>query len=96
MPRSVWKGPFLDHCMLKFWLKCSKNDSSTNKMKKVWSRRSTIVPAFIGKTFAVYNGKVFIPVTITEAMVGLKFGDFAPTRTFKGHAGDKKVVKGKK
>lgn len=95
MPRSVWKGPFLDNCMLKYWIKLSTGNVD-NKIKKVWSRRSAIVPSFIGRTFAIYNGKIFIPVTITEQMVGLKFGDFAPTRTFRGHAGDKKIVKGAK
>ncbi len=95
MARSVWKGPFLDNCMLKYAKKLSSGKAD-NKVKKIWSRRSAIIPAFIGRTFAVYNGKVFIPVTVTEAMLGYKFGDFAPTRTFRGHAGDKKVVKGKK
>jgi small subunit ribosomal protein S19 len=83
--------------MLKYAKKISSGDiDSKAKVKKIWSRRSAIIPVFIGRTFAVYNGKVFIPVTVTEEMLGYKFGDFAPTRTFRGHAGDKKVVKGKK
>ncbi len=93
MARSVWKGPFLDKCLFKFWMKVMKDHKSAGDRKKIWSRRSTIMPDFVGKTFLVYNGKIFIPVYVTEQMIGLKFGSFAPTRTFKGHAGDKKVVK---
>ena len=95
MPRSVWKGPFVDAHIYRYWIKHAKS-APGHKIKKIWSRRSTIVPAFIGRTFAVHNGKVFISVVVNESMVGLKFGEFAPTRTFRGHAGDKKVVKGKR
>ena len=65
-----------------------------NEMIKTWSRRSTILPQFVGLTFAVYNGKKFIPVNVTENMVGHKFGEFSPTRTFTGHSADKKVSRG--
>ncbi len=95
MPRSLKKGPFLDgHLMRKAM---QSKDSGSRKVIQTWSRRSTIVPEFIGLTFAVHNGKKFIPVFVTENMVGHKLGEFAPTRTFYGHAGDKKArVKGKK
>jgi len=83
MPRSVWKGPFVDGYLFD---KVDKARSSgRNEIIKTWSRRSTIRPAFVGLTFAVYNGKKFIPVYITENMVGHKLGEFAPTRMFKGH-----------
>jgi len=92
MARSVWKGPFVDGYMLK------KADqaraSGRNQVIKTWSRRSTILPQFIGLTFGVYNGKKFIPVSVNEDMIGHKFGEFAPTRTFQGHtAADKKAEK---
>jgi len=74
MARSVWKGPFVDLHLL----------------KKAWSRRSTILPQFVGLTFSVYNGQKFIPVSVNEDMVGHKLGEFAPTRNFPGHAADKK------
>ena len=93
MARSVWKGPFLERSLFKLWAKLSAGIAVPEERKKIWSRRSTIMPEFVRRTFMVYNGKSFIPVTVTEAMIGLKFGSFAPTRTFKGHAGDKKVVK---
>jgi small subunit ribosomal protein S19 len=84
MGRSLHKGPFVDdHLMIK--LTCM-NEKNEKKVIKTWSRRSTIVPEFIGHTVAVHNGKRFIPVYITENMVGHKFGEFSPTRTFKGHA----------
>ena len=89
MARSVWKGPFVDGFMLK------KADavraSGRNEIIKTWSRRSTIMPHFVGLTFGVYNGKKFLPVLVTENMVGHKFGEFSPTRTFHGHAADKKA-----
>ncbi len=95
MPRSLKKGPFVDEKLLKKVRKAKEEGSK--KVIKTWSRRSTIIPEFVGMTFAVHNGKKFIPVFITEDMVGHKLGEFAPTRTFYGHAGDKKSrVKGKK
>ncbi|MCD6035947.1 MAG: ribosomal protein [Rickettsiales bacterium] len=91
MARSLRKGPFVDRFMLK---KAGEAKSSgKNRVVNTWSRRSTILPQFIGLTFGVYNGKKFIPVLVTEDMVGYKFGDFSPTRTFYGHGADKKVVK---
>ncbi len=92
MTRSVWKGPFVDGYMLK---KADKARSSgRSEIIKTWSRRSTIMPQFVGLTFGVYNGNKFLPVSVTEAMIGHKFGEFAPTRTFKGHtASDKKSDK---
>jgi small subunit ribosomal protein S19 len=84
MSRSVHKGPFVDgHLMDKV---VAMNDRSDKKVIRTWSRRSTIVPDFIGHTIAVHNGKKFIPVYVTENMVGHKLGEFSPTRTFKGHA----------
>ncbi|MGH6718899.1 MAG: 30S ribosomal protein S19 [Alphaproteobacteria bacterium] len=89
MARSIWKGPFVDGYLLK---KAEAARSSQRKeVIKTWSRRSTILPQFVGLTFAVYNGHKFLPVMITENMVGHKFGEFAPTRTFHGHTGDKKA-----
>ena len=88
MPRSVKKGPFVDDSLMKKVNRAIKEDS--HQVIKTWSRRSTIFPEFIGLTFAVHNGKKFVPVFITEDMVGHKLGEFAPTRTFFGHAGDKK------
>ena len=87
MGRSLSKGPFIDdHLMKKVDVMNEKNEK---KVVRTWSRRSTIVPEFIGHTLAVHNGKKFIPVYITENMVGHKLGEFAPTRTFKGHSGTK-------
>lgn len=84
MGRSLKKGPFTDtHLAVKV---AAMNERSEKKVLKTWSRRSTIVPEFIGHTLAVHNGKKFIPVYVTENMVGHKLGEFAPTRTFKGHA----------
>ena len=83
MPRSVWKGPFVDGYLL---AKAEKaRQSARSDLIKTWSRRSTIVPEFVGLTFAVYNGHKFLPVYVTENMVGHKLGEFAPTRQFKGH-----------
>ena len=89
MPRSVKKGPFVDHHLAK-----KVGDMSSQRVKKpikTWSRRSTILPEFIGLTIAVHNGKQHVPVYINENMVGHKLGEFALTRTFKGHAADKKA-----
>ena len=89
MSRSVWKGPFVDPSLLK---KVEKQKRDPKKMPiKTWSRKSTIIPEFVGVGFLIYNGKKFIPVTISEDMVGHKLGEFAATRTFKGHAADKKA-----
>jgi len=90
--RSVWKGPFVDSYLLKK-AEVSRG-SGRNEIIKTWSRRSTIMPQFVGLTFGVYNGKKFLPVLVTENMVGHKFGEFAPTRTFYGHAADKKAKRG--
>ena len=88
MSRSIWKGPFVDGYLLK---KAEAARGSTrNEVIKIWSRRSTILPQFVGLTFNVYNGHKFIPVSVNEDMVGHKLGEFAPTRTFPGHAADKK------
>ena len=87
MARSVWKGPFVDGYLLK---KAEKAASGRNDVIKIWSRRSTILPQFVGLTFGVYNGQKFIPVNVSEDMVGHKFGEFSPTRTYYGHAADKK------
>ena len=89
MPRSLKKGPFVDgHLMKKVDAAVDNND---HKVVKTWSRRSTVLPEMVGLTFAVHNGKKFIPVFVTENMVGHKLGEFAPTRTFHGHAADKKT-----
>ena len=94
MTRSVWKGPFVHPSLLK---KIDKlKDAPNKKPIKTWSRNSTIIPDFVGVTISVYNGKSFIPVFVTEDMVGHKLGEFSPTRVFKGHSGDKKAVQGKK
>ena len=88
MARSVWKGPFVDGYLLK---KAERaRGSGRNEVIKMWSRRSTILPQFVGLTFNVYNGRKFVPVSVNEEMVGMKLGEFAPTRTFHGHASDKK------
>ena len=95
MPRSVKKGPFVDDHLLKKVKKAL--ETGDRKIIKTWSRRSTILPEFVGLTFAVHNGRKSVSVYVTEAMVGHKLGEFAPTRTFRGHAGDKKgKVKGRK
>lgn len=91
MARSIKKGPFIDdHLMKKISTALEKGDK---KVIKTWSRRSTVFPEAIGLTFAVHNGKKFVPVYITENMIGHKLGEFAPTRTYHGH-GDKKAGKG--
>ena len=91
MTRSVWKGPFVDGYLLK--KADAVRGAGRNDVIKTWSRRSTIMPQFVGLTFGVHNGKKFIPVTVSEAMVGHKFGEFSPTRTYKGHNADKKTSK---
>jgi len=88
LPRSIKKGPFVDDHLQK---KVSQSqETQSRKIIKTWSRRSTILPEFVGLTFAVHNGKKFLPVFVTEDMVGHKLGEFSPTRTFYSHAGDKK------
>ena len=94
MTRSIWKGPFVDPNLIKK-VNLQREKSSKNPIK-TWSRKSTIIPDFVGVTLSVYNGKSFIPVFVTEDMVGHKLGEFSPTRVFKGHSGDKKAVQGKK
>ena len=88
MARSIWKGPFVDGYLLK--KAEAARTSGKNEVIKIWSRRSTILPEMIGFTIAVHNGKNHIPVLVNENMVGHKLGEFALTRTFKGHGGDKK------
>jgi small subunit ribosomal protein S19 len=88
MARSIKKGPFIDgHLEKKIHSAAAEN---SKKIIKTWSRRSTVIPEAIGLTFAVHNGRKFVPVFVTENMVGHKLGEFAPTRTFNGHAGDKR------
>ena len=89
MARSVWKGPFVDGYLIKKVQKVM--ESGKGEIIQTWSRRSTILPMFVGFTFAVHNGNKFIPVAVTEEMVGRKLGEFAPTRTFYGHGADKKA-----
>ena len=91
MSRSVWKGPFVDPSLIK---KVDKIKNQTNKTPiKTWSRKSTIIPEFVGVSFLIYNGKKFIPIKISEEMVGHKLGEFAPTRQFSGHTpADKKAA----
>jgi small subunit ribosomal protein S19 len=84
--RSVWKGPFVDGFLLK-----KAENARPGAVIKMWSRRSTILPQFVGLTFGVHNGNKHIPVLVSEDMVGHKFGEFAPTRTYHGHASDKKA-----
>ena len=93
MARSIKKGPFVDDYLLKKAEALSGDKNKSSKVIKTWSRRSTIIPDFIGLTFAVHNGKKFIPVYITDNMIGHKLGEFAMTRTFHGHGGDKKAKK---
>ncbi len=93
MARSTKKGPFIDaHLMTKVTV---LNDASKKEVIKTWSRRSTIFPEFVGHTIAVHNGRKFIPVYVTENMVGHKLGEFSATRTFKGHAAKAETAKGK-
>lgn len=89
MARSVWKGPFFDGYLLK--KAEAARASGRREMIKIWSRRSTILPQFVGLTFGVYNGQKHIPVLVTEEMVGHKFGEFSPTRQFYGHSSDRKA-----
>ncbi len=89
MARSTKKGPFIDGYMLK--KADAARASGRNQSIKIWSRRSTILPQFVGLNFAVHNGNKHIPVLVTEDMVGHKFGEFAPTRTYHGHTADKKA-----
>jgi small subunit ribosomal protein S19 len=91
VPRSLKKGPFVDHHLLKKVEVAL--DSSTKKPIKTWSRRSMILPEMVGMTMAVYNGRQHVPVFVTEHMVGHKLGEFAATRTYRGHAADKKAKK---
>ncbi len=91
MSRSLWKGPFVDGYLLK--KAEAARASSRNQVIKTWSRRSTILPQFVGLTFGVHNGNKHVPVLVSEDMVGHKLGEFAPTRTFHGHGSDKKVKK---
>ena len=88
MSRSIWKGPFVDGNLLK---KAEvAREGGRNDVIKTWSRRSTILPQFVGLTFGVYNGQKFIPVLVSENMVGHKLGEFSPTRQYYGHTGDRK------
>lgn len=89
MPRSIWKGPFVDGYLLK--KAEAVRESGRSEVIKTWSRRSTILPQFVGLTFGVHNGRKHVPVNVTEDMIGHKLGEFAPTRTYYGHAADKKA-----
>ena len=89
MPRSLKKGPFVDE----YLIKKADGAANSNKVIKTWSRRSTILPEFVGVTFAVHNGRKFVPVYVNENMVGHKLGEFSPTRTYYGHGADKKAAK---
>jgi small subunit ribosomal protein S19 len=89
MPRSIKKGPFVDSHVMEKVNELRKTKET--KVIKTWSRRSTIIPEMVGLTFAVHNGKKFIPIFVTEEMVGHKLGEFSPTRTFHGHSGDRKT-----
>ena len=89
MTRSIWKGPFVDGYMLKKAEKALA--SGRSEVVKIWSRRSTILPQFVGVTFGVHNGHKHVPVLVSEEMIGHKFGEFAPTRTYYGHTADKKA-----
>lgn len=93
MARSLKKGPFVAESLIKKALSLQEEGSKGNKVIKTWSRSSTIVPEFVGLTFAVHNGKKFIPVYVTDNMIGHKLGEFALTRTYYGHGADKKVKK---
>lgn len=93
MSRSIKKGPFVQEVLMKRVL--AMNEAGEKKVLKTWSRASTIFPEFVGHTFAVHDGRKHVPVYVTEDMVGHKLGEFAPTRTFKGHAGSKTSNNGK-
>ena len=90
MPRSVKKGPFVEHYLAKKVAAASKESNPSKRVISTYSRRSTIIPQFVGLTFAVHNGRKFVPVFITEQMVGHKLGEFSITRTFHGHSGERK------
>ena len=90
MTRSVWKGPYYEPYLLKKAEETRKS-GKTNTVIKIWTRKSTILPEFVGLTFGVYNGKKFIPVSVNESMVGHKFGEFSPTRTFNSHSAERKT-----
>lgn len=92
MARSVWKGPFVEKSLLKKVEEARAG--SKNTVIKTWSRRSTILPNFVGLTFGVHNGRKFIPVLVSDQMIGHKLGEFAPTRTYHGHGADKKAKRG--
>jgi len=94
MPRSLKKGPFIDESVSRKVQKAI--ETNDKRVIKTWSRRSTIIPDMVGMTFAVHNGKKFIPVFVTENMVGHKLGEFSPTRVFHGHSGDRKAQKKEK
>lgn len=93
MARSSWKPPFIEKSLIKK-VQAVVGSGKLNTVIKTWSRRSVIIPDFVGLTFGVYNGKKFIPVRVTEDMINRKLGEFSPTRTYKGHAADKKAKKG--
>ncbi|MES1157593.1 MAG: 30S ribosomal protein S19 [Haliangium ochraceum] len=92
MARSIKKGPFIDGHLMKKVIEMQRTKSK--KVCKTWSRRSTIIPDMVGLTFAVHNGRKFVPVFVNENMVGHKLGEFSPTRTFHGHSGDRKAASG--
>jgi len=89
VPRSIWKGPFVDGYLLK--KAENARASARNDVIRTWSRRSTVLPQFVGLTFGVYNGHKFIPVLVTEDMIGHKLGEFSPTRMYYGHSADKRA-----
>lgn len=89
MARSVWKGPFVDIDVLRKVERA--RETGRKDVIRIWSRRSTILPQFVGLTFGVHNGRKFIPVFVTEDMIGQKFGEYSPTRNFYGHTADKKA-----
>ncbi|MCM1165480.1 MAG: 30S ribosomal protein S19 [Lachnospiraceae bacterium] len=93
MGRSIKKGPFVQEALMKRVLEMNEKGDKEKKVLKTWSRASTIFPEFVGHTFAVHDGRKHVPVYVTEDMVGHKLGEFAPTRTFKGHAGSKTTGK---
>jgi small subunit ribosomal protein S19 len=90
MPRSIKKGPFVEHYLAKKMMTAAKEPNPARRVISTYSRRSTVVPQMVGLTFAVHNGRKFIPVFITEQMVGHKLGEFSLTRTFHGHSGERK------
>ena len=92
MSRSLKKGPFVDPKLMKRIV--AMNSGGRKEVLRTWSRRSTIIPEMVGLTFAVHNGKKFVPVFVNENMVGHKLGEFSPTRTFHGHSGDRKAASG--